>query len=63
MLTPNSSLIFLNKLTIDMCREASTIETGSSAIKSVGLVNKALAMEIHYNCPPGNSFGYFPANS
>jgi hypothetical protein len=27
------------------------------------VVNKALAMQIRYNCPPGNSFGYFPANS
>jgi hypothetical protein len=59
MLTPNSSLSFLNKLTIDMRRDAFTIETGSSTIKSVGLVNKALAMKIRYNCPPLNSFGYF----
>jgi hypothetical protein len=36
-----------------------TIETGSSTIKSVGLVNKALAMKIRCNCPPVNSFGYF----
>jgi len=30
--------------------EALTIKTGSSAIKSVGLVNQALAMEIRCNC-------------
>ena len=30
--------------------EALTTETGSSAIKSVGLVNQALAMEIRCNC-------------
>jgi hypothetical protein len=59
VLTPNSFLSFLNKLTIDMRRDASTIKTCSSTIKSVGLINKALAMEIRCNCPPGNSFGYF----
>ena len=32
MLTPNSSLSCLNKLTIDIRKEASTIETGSSAM-------------------------------
>jgi hypothetical protein len=46
MLTPNASLSFLNKLTIDMRRDALTIETGSSTIKSVGVVNKALTMKI-----------------
>jgi hypothetical protein len=63
MLTTNSSLSFLNKLIIDMRSEALTIETGSSTIKSVGLVNNALAMKIRCNCPPWNSFGYFPAIS
>ncbi|HEX6033020.1 MAG TPA: hypothetical protein VFY83_01255 [Anaerolineales bacterium] len=46
----------MNKLTIDMRREASTIETGSSAIKSVGLVNKALAMEICKGVAPADIY-------
>lgn len=33
-----------------MCAEVSTIETGSSVIQSVGLVNQALAIEIRCNC-------------
>jgi hypothetical protein len=53
----------LNRLTIDMRSEASTIETGSSAINSLGLVNNARAIEMRCSCPPENSLGYFPANS
>ena len=48
----------LNKLTIDILKEASTIETGSSANITFGLHKIALAIDILCNCPPDNSLGY-----
>ena len=48
---------------MDMRKEASTIETGSSAMINFGLVSSERATEIRWSWPPENSFGYLPANS
>ncbi len=48
---------------MDIRKEASTIETGSSATKRKGLVKRERAIEALCSCPPESSPGYFPAIS
>jgi hypothetical protein len=57
METPSSSRSALNRLTIDIRSDASTIETGSSATISEGDETNARAMAIRCSCPPDNSCG------
>ena len=55
--TPRSSRSVLNRLTIDMRSEASTIDTGSSATISAGLGISARAIATRCSWPPDSSCG------
>ena len=54
---PSSSRSALNRLTIVIRSDASTIETGSSATISEGCEINARAMAIRCSCPPDSSCG------
>ena len=55
--TPSSSRSVLNRLTIDMRSEASTIDTGSSATISAGCGISARAIATRCSWPPESSCG------
>ena len=58
-----SCLSLINMLTIEILSDASSIDTGSSAIISEGLEIKALATAIRWAWPPESSFGYLDLTS